>query len=186
MRVTSRYPSGRDSWSSFSLLKMFLRFILSINDHSRLVFADEKPMKEIDIYRSVRRDVLTGEVPVHELDSANSKNRYSILTAINIKGGSIPPVKSVILEKCTDSSIFLQFIRVLLLARILQRGDVFIVDNCSIHMFGDNTGTQEYLFREMGILMITLPPYHPDFNPTERLFNMLLQRLDSKRLRYKC
>ena len=32
--------------------------------------------------------------------------------------------------------------------------------------------------------MITLPPYHPDFNPTELVFNTILQRLSGKRARY--
>ena len=74
----------------------------------------------------------------------------------------------------------------LLLWRVLVRGDVFVIDNCTIHKFGDNIGTQDFLFREYGILMVCLPPYHPDFNPTELVFNTTLQRLASKRSRYKC
>ena len=186
MRVTSRYPSARDSWTTYHILENYLAFILSIDDHSRLVFADEKPMKEVDVYRLVRRDLVTGFTPNHSVDSANSKNRYSILAAVNIKGGNIPSVQSVLIETCTDSSIFLRFIRVLLDSGVLQRGDVFVLDNCTIHMYGDNVGTQDYLFHEFGILMITLPPYHPDFNPTELVFNTTLQRLSARRARYKC
>ena len=134
MRVTSKYPSGRDSWITYKMLENYLSFILSIDDLTKLVFADEKPMKEVDIYRSVRRDVCTGHVPKHQLESVNSKNRYSILSAVNIKGGNIPPVKSVVIQQCTDSSIFLQFIRILLDVRVLEQGDVFIVNNCSVHV----------------------------------------------------
>ena len=47
-------------------------------------------------------------------------------------------------------------------------------------------GLQNELFHGHGILMITLPPYHPDFNPTELVFNTLLQRLSSQRARYNC
>ena len=186
MRVTSRYPSGRDSWTTLQILHHYLDFILSIEDHSRLMFGDEKPMKEVDVYRLVRRDPVTGFTPNHTLDSVCSKNRYSILAAVNVKGGTIPPVQSVLIETCTDSSIFLQFIRILLDSGVLQRGDVYILDNCTIHMYGDNIGTQQYLFEEFGILMITLPPYHPDFNPTELVFNTTLQRLSARRARYKC
>ena len=32
--------------------------------------------------------------------------------------------------------------------------------------------------------MINLPPYHPEFNPTELVFNTLLQRLTRIRARY--
>ena len=85
---------------------MYLTFILSLIDHSRLVLSDEKPMKKINIYRLVHRDIRTGDTPNHKLDSANSENRYSILTAINLKGGVVPPVKSCSIEQCTDSSIF--------------------------------------------------------------------------------
>ena len=186
MRVTSRYPSGRNSWTTIQILRNYLAFILSVHDHSRLVFADEKPMKEVDVYMLVRRDPVSGNTPNHTIDSANSKNRYSILAAVNVKGGNIPPVQAVLIEKCTDSSIFLQFIRTLLDSGVLQRGDIFVLDNCTIHMYGDNVGTQQYLFEEFGILMITLPPYHPDFNPTELVFNTTLQRLSARRARYKC
>ena len=160
MRVTSRYPSARDSWSTLQILEQYYSFILNLNDHRRLVFADEKPMKECDVYRMVRRDPVTGDTPNHAVDSSNSKNRYSILSAVNIKGGTIPSLKAVIIDKCTDSSMFLQFVRLLLDSGVLQDGDVFVLDNCTVHLFGDNIGTQDYLFREHRILMITLAPYH--------------------------
>ena len=129
------------------MLKFYLPFILSIDDHSSIVFADEKPIYEIDVYQLVRRDVITDNTPIHELESANSKNKYSILVAaVNIKGGTVPPVKSFLIEKCTDSSIFLRFIRLLLESRVLERGVVYVFDNCTIHKFGDNIGTQDFCF----------------------------------------
>ena len=128
-------------------------------------------MKEVGVYSLARRDLVSGFTPTHTIDSTNSKNRYSILAAVNIKGGNVPPVKSVLIEQCANSSIFLEFILVLLDSGVLQRGDVFILDNCTIHMYGDNIGTQEFLLGEYGILMITLALYHPDFNLTEPFFN---------------
>ena len=67
---------------------------------------------------------------------------------------------------------------------MLQRGDIFLVNNCTIHKKGNNVRLQKELFFGHGILMITLPPYHPNFNLTELLFNTLLQRLSSQRARY--
>ena len=61
-----------------------------------------------------------------------------------------------------------------------------MVDNCSIHCKGDNVGIQECLFRDHGILMITLPPYHPDYNPVEFVFRAVLERISSERARYNC
>ena len=63
---------------------------MEVKDHTTVVFADEKPTKEIDIYGAVRRNVFNGDVPNHETE-ANAKHRYNILAAVNIKGGEIPP-----------------------------------------------------------------------------------------------
>ena len=92
----------------------------------------------------------------------------------------------VILQECTNSQLFLGFVKMLLQKGTLQRGDIFVVDNCSIITKGDNIAIQETLFRNYQILMIPLPPYHPDLNPTELVFNTLLQRLSSERARYNC
>ena len=72
MRLTSRFPSGRNSAATFLYLKEYLGFVDVIHEHSRLVFADEKPMKEIMIYGKVRRDPFMGNTPFHEMN-ANSK-----------------------------------------------------------------------------------------------------------------
>ena len=117
---------------------------------------------------------------------ANAKNRYNILAAVNIKGRGIAPVEYVVLEECTNFALFLQFVMFLMDEGFLERGDIFVVDNCSIHCKGDNVGIQESLFRDYGILMITLPPYHPDYNPTEFVFCALLARISSERARYNC
>lgn len=44
--------------------------------HRSVVFADEKPMNEIDIFGSTRRDLLTGFVYKQNCN-ANLKNRYT-------------------------------------------------------------------------------------------------------------
>ena len=92
MRLTLKFPSGRDSWATYKLLKQYLGFILEVEDHRRVVFADEKPMNEIDTYGSVRRNVFSGDVPNHEME-ANAQNRYNILAAVNIKGNGIAPLE---------------------------------------------------------------------------------------------
>ena len=115
---------------------------------------------------------------------ANSKNHYNILAAVTIKGGRVSPVESVILEEYIDSCIFLLFVKILLEKGVLSKGDICIVDNCTAHTTGDNTGLHDELFNHHGVLMITLPPYHPDLNPTELVFQTLLQRLVSLHARY--
>jgi hypothetical protein len=64
---------------------------------------------------------------------------------------------------------------------ILIQGDIFIVDNCTIHFKGECDDLQDLLWNECQILMIPLPPYHPEFNPTELAFQTLFQRLRALR-----
>ena len=93
-------------------------------------------------------------------------------------------VKFVILEHCTDTALFVQFVCILLKKGTLLRGDICIINNCSIHIHGDNIGVQCELYKNNVALMITLPPYYPDFNPAELVFNTLHQRLIRLRERY--
>ena len=50
-------------------------------------------------------------------------------------------------------------------------------------MHGENKHLQENLFNDLGILMVPLPPYHPELNPTELVFNTLVQRMRSNHTR---
>ena len=68
---------------------------------------------------------------------------------------------------------------------VLQQGDIFVVDNCSIHFQGDNIGLADALWDLYQIRFIALPPYSPEFNPTELVFNCLQHRLKCERARYK-
>ena len=182
MRATSRFPSGWNSPQTVQQLRDYLGFISMTRDHTRLVFADEKPMKETNIFRNVRRDPMTGIIPHHEME-ANRKNRFNILAAVTIKN-DVRPVEYKVIESCTDAHVFLQFVMHLLEVGTLRQGDIFIVDNCTVHMQGVNCGLKDALLNDHGIYMIPLPPYHPDFNPTEFVFNGLLQRLVAQRARY--
>jgi len=71
-RKSSKFPHAKDSIKNIEKAKLYLTTMVSKN-HRNVVFADEKPMKEIDIYGTVRRDPNTGEVPNWSCN-ANSKN----------------------------------------------------------------------------------------------------------------
>ena len=71
----------------------------------------------------------------------------------------------------------INFVSHLLSAGTLQRGDIFVVDNCSIHFMGDCQFIQSSLMEEAGVLMIPLPPYYAELNPTEYVFNTLMKRM---------
>jgi len=61
----------------------------------------------------------------------------------------------------------------------LSRGDVFIFDNCTIHIHfkGENEWLQDVIWCEHGIMMAPLPAYAPELNPTELVFQTIVQRL---------
>ncbi len=55
-------------------------------NHSKLVFADEKPLREKDLYDCVRRNLFGGTVPDIVYEGANNKRiRYNVLAAVSLK-----------------------------------------------------------------------------------------------------
>ena len=153
-RKTSKFPPAKYSRSNTRLLKRYLAFA-SLHDPSRFVFADEKPMKEIDIYGVVRRNIMDGTIPRHKC-KANSKNRWNILAACTTKRVK-DNVEYLIIDECTDASMFVHFVSNLIEVGFLTRGDIFVVDNCTVHMKGDNGHLQDKLLQELGVLMPTPP-----------------------------
>ena len=102
-------------------------------------------MKGKDVYRMVRRNLATGGTPGHCM-SFSAANRYNILAAVNVKGNGVNPLEYILLDKVrTNALIFLHFVRHLFCVGVLQRGDVFVLDNCSVYVQGDNSGLQETL-----------------------------------------
>ena len=183
LRVTSSHNTARYADTTIIRLIDYLHFISSIPDHRTIVFSDEKPMKEVMIFPKVRKDPLLGGTPKNQ-QTSTSKNRYNILAAVNLKGGNVAPVFWEVIEECTTSAFYLQFVKNLVENGALSPGDTFVVDNCSVHYQGDNVGLPEALWDLYRIKMIALPPYSPEYNPTELVFNTLQERLTAERARY--
>ena len=89
----------------------------------------------------------------------------------------------LVFEQTKYSSLLFDFSRHLVGQETLEQEDMFVINNCSIHMQGENKYLQEDLFSTLGILMIPLLPYHHELNPTELFFDTLVQRLRSKKSR---
>ena len=87
----------------------------------------------------------------------NVKNIYDILAVINIPCETVKPTEYVVLQQCTNCYLFLQFLRVLVEERALVGDDTFIVNNYTIHIFGDNMGIDDSFSKFYGALMITVP-----------------------------
>ena len=182
MRLTSLFPHAKQSDRVQYYRSQYEQFIRSVGDRRRLVFADEKPMKEIDIYGKVRRDPIDGTVAWIPCNP-NAKNRYNILAAVGLK----QPIacEALVLDCNADAYIFSKFVQHLISKGFLVAGDIFIVDNCSIQFQGENQHLQETLLTSYNILMLALPAYHPEYNPTEFVFNYLLQEMRRVSIRYR-
>ena len=116
--------------------------------------------------------------------NANSKNRWNILAACSIKPHIHQHVQFVMTDMTANATLLTHFVAHLIETGVLERGDIFVVDNCSVHMKGDNGALQDQLLEGLGVLMIALPPYWCELNPTELVFSTLLARLSSERARY--
>ena len=81
------------------------------------------------------------------------------------------------------STAFNHYITQLLVTGFLQPGHVLICDNASIHMTEENRVLSEILW-EHKILMLNLPPYSPELNPIELIFQLLSQRLRHSNARH--
>lgn len=88
------------------------------------------------------------------------------LAAVTLKGGLNKAVDWVLLETCTDAPRFLKYVQVLLDDGILTICDIFVVNKCTIHIYGDKIRMQGTLFQQYGVLIITLSQCHLDYNPT--------------------
>jgi transposase len=177
------FPPNKNSPEVVARLKAYKEFLDSLPSHKNIIFADEKPLKEVDCYGKVRRDPMTGVVNANHCVNANSRNRWNIFAAINVKKNVEDNCYALVLEEKGDSDCFQEYVEMLISNGFLESGDIFIVDNCTIHTAGENEHLQEVLWQDLRILMLTLPPYHPELNPIELVFNDLVQVLTRENAR---
>lgn len=162
MVITSMYLPCKKSWEICQLLQQYLTFISEV-DLKRLLFMKEKPFKGVDIYMHVRKDPITNKKPFITCD-ANSKNRYNVLPAVSLKKDAYLCTRVV--QETGNSILFGKFVGEAIQEGVLQRGDILVVDNCTIHNQAENTYLQKVLSLEQEILMITLLPYFAELNTT--------------------
>ena len=81
------------------------------------------------------------------------------------------------------STAFNYYVTQLLVTGFLQPGHVLICDTASIHVAEENKVLSEILW-EHKILMLNLPPYSPELNPIELIFQLLSQRLRHSNARH--
>jgi transposase len=155
----------------------------------RLKFGDEKHLKGAELFtRYGRRDPLTGEVP-EVLTDSDFRNTYTYnITGLCGLDSRAVPVFYNINDKINDSQAFAFFIEDAVACGFLQRWDILVLDNASIHVGGENANLEDWLWEGLSpwdgqplrITLLLLPARSPEMNPIELVWAQLV-----KKLRYK-
>lgn len=144
----------------------------------RLKFADEKHLKAAEMYnRKARRDPITGEVPPMIVD-CDFRNTYSITGICGIDKKATP-VFAHIEKGTTDSTSFSMTIEEAIATGFLRRGDFLVFDNAAIHLQGENSDLEDWLWSSLGIIVLPLPTRAPELNPMELVWRNLCRHLQT-------
>ena len=65
----------------------------------------------------------------------------------------------------------------------LRPGHILICDNATIHLTAENRTLAELLWEQYMILVLNLPPYSPELNPIELVFQLFVQCLSHSNAR---
>ena len=184
MRKTSIFPHKKYTLHNLYKINNYINFVSNLNPN-RLVFTDEKPLQGNEIFRGrVRRDPITGETPQVE-SSIKLKNNFNLMAAVRVNGETDSQNIFYQVGKYTaDSYMFKQFVLSMVRTNFLQHGHVLVCDNATVHTRRECEHLREELYSYTGVYMLLLPPYHPELNPIELVFNLLTQRLRHSTARY--
>ena len=90
MRRTSKFPPNKWSEENYQRFTTYANFIHSLPSHRRVLFADEKGLKEKDIFGESRRDPVTGVTYQDTCKSANSRIRWNLFGLLNLQMANSP------------------------------------------------------------------------------------------------
>ena len=145
-------------------------------DPRMIKFGDEKHLKGAEIFnRKVRRDPITGAVDGIPVDP-DFRNTYTIMGLCGIDP-SVAPMHYYLHDGTNDSAFFSAFVENAVGIGWLRPYNVLVLDNASIHKYGDSADLGEWLWDSFCILVVFLPPRSPELNPIELLWGTLVQRL---------
>ena len=144
----------------------------------RLKFGDEKLLKGAEVFnRKGRKHPVTGKKPEREVDP-DFRNTYSITRTCGIDR-ECPPLCVTIHNETNDADSFFDHVSEAIHQGALRRGDVYILDNATIHLHGENDNLEEWLWENHGIAVLTLPTRAPELNPIELVWRSLVMKLRS-------
>jgi transposase len=105
-----------------------------------------------------------------------SKERYSIIAALNLKKIKAP----IVFKGSTTSELFNEWLKSHLLPEI-GKNKTIVMDNAKWH----KSGVTKEIIENSGNKILYLPTYSPDFNPIENYWAITKKRLKQKQFKYK-
>lgn len=145
-------------------------------DPYRLKFGDEKSLKGKEVFnRKVRRNPLTGEIPPL-VTTPDFTNSYSLTGFCGIDRRS-SAVWCSVHDGTNGADEFALQLEQACHSGFFHCGDILVLDNCVIHIGGENTVLEEWMWDTFGVFLLFLPPRSPEWNPIELVWNTLVQRL---------
>ena len=171
LRKPNLIPKDKFKPENLARAKECISIVLKICP-CRLKFGDEKLLKGTEIFcRSVRRDVLTGEVP-NTLAESDFRNTHTIIgfCSIDRRAGAF---SHVIHDGTNDADAFFDALLAAIHSGFLSHGDFLVLDNAAIHFQGENDGLEDWLWSRCGIWVLSLPTRSPELNPIELLWRSL-------------
>ena len=130
---------------------------------------------------------MDGSVPFVDT-GFDTRNIYNLMVAIKVDYDKPIDSKKNIAYQIGKyrgtSTAFNYFITELVATGFLRSGHVLIYDNASIHKTSEIRNLAEVLWEEKQILLLFLPPYCPELNPIELVFQFLGHRLRNSNARH--
>jgi len=112
IRLTSKFPSGWDSWTTYRLLTQFLRFVLEMEDHMGLDFANESQYKKLISMGQCGEMCLQAVYRIHNGGKIEETIQHYIISQHKVKGDLTSG--NVILKEFSNIALYLQFVMFLI------------------------------------------------------------------------
>ena len=145
---------------------------LAEQDPYKLKFFDECYIDRRDLNRTRGRSD-KGKQPEEEQYWGVGNSRYT-LNAVTSLTREFPLIYEII-DGASNSLQLLDFFVIHVMPE-LKEGDIMVMDNCAFHK-GYIKGVLSDLLSSIGVALIFLPPYSPEFSPVEKVFSKLKKLL---------
>ncbi len=145
-------------------------------DPYKLKFFDECYVDRRDFNRTRGRSD-KGKPAEEEQYWGAGQSRYTVNMVTSLSHN--PPIIYEIVDGPMNSLKLLDFFIVYVLPE-LKEGDTMVMDNCGFHK-GYINEVLRSLLASIGVTLIFLPPYSPEFSPAEKVFSKLKKLLKNGR-----